>query len=555
MVRMPLSSPGAKGGLPLTDVVGALGGGLLRVSVDARGPDVDDVTLAEPASGVFGQEGDLLLGVGIETTEAAIGLLEAGHAVSTGGVVLRRGVARQRDVRGAAHRLRVPLVELADHASWAHVVWLLRGLFDRAATGAEVRSDGPVHDDLFALADACAALLDAPVTIEDTQSRVLAYSSRQDVGDPIRLSTIVGRKVPDAVLASLRGRGVFRRLATSNDPFFVPADRDLKARLVIPVRAAGEWLGSIWAVVDEPPPAPTIRSLTQSASVVALHLLRLRSQTDLARRVAADRLRTLLSGNTAEAESWLPPGPWRVVVLSGDPGLDQETRLDTWESAFRRNSWRQPLLAVLDDEVLALVRDDSAPGEPGDPTNPGTWAWLRHVVDDVASTRTHARASAGSAVRRLPQLARSRQEALEVHRISAQSSAHPTSPSTPPSTSGARSTSTSTPRARAVTVEDAWAEVTCERALSGIRAGVSPGPLADLHAHDVEHGTAYAATLAAWLDHPGDARTAAARLHVHPNTLRYRMSHLGDVVDLDLTDPATRLSARLELAALGFPPG
>jgi len=536
MSRMPLSSPGAKGGLPLADVVGALGGGLLRVAVDAPGPEIDDVTLAEPASGVYGQEGDLLLGVGVEAPEAAIALLEAGRAVHTGGVVLRRGVARQRAVRGAAHRLRVPLVELADHASWAHVVWLLRGLFDRAATGAEVRSDGPVHDDLFALADACAALLDAPVTIEDTQSRVLAYSSRQDVGDPIRLSTIVGRKVPDAVLASLRGRGVFRRLATSSDPFFVPADRELKARLVIPVRAAGEWLGSIWAVVDEPPPAATIRSLTQSASVVALHLLRLRSQTDLARRVAADRLRTLLSGNTAEAESWLPPGPWRVVVLSGDPGLDQETRLDTWESAFRRNSWRQPLLAVLDDEVLALVRDDSSPGAPGDPTSPGTWAWLQQVVDDVARTRTHARASAGSAVKRLPQLVRSRQEALEVHRISAQSSA--------PSTS----------RARAVTVEDAWAEVTRERALSGIRAGVAPGPLADLHAHDLEHGTAYAATLAAWLDHPGDARTAAARLHVHPNTLRYRMNHLADVVDLNLTDPATRLAARLELAALGFPP-
>ena len=108
---------------------------------------------------------------------------------------------------------------------------------------------------------------------------------------------------------------------------------------------------------------------------------------------------------------------------------------------------------------------------------------------------------------------------------------------------------------RAVTVEDAWAEVMCERAVSGIRSAVSPGPVAEVHAHDEEHGTAYAATLAAWLDHPGDPRAAAARLHVHPNTLRYRMAHLPDVVDLDLDDPATRLATRLELAALGYAPG
>lgn len=520
--------PTAPRGLTVGDVVGTLGGGLLRVAVEAVGPEVDDITLAEPASGVYGQAGDLLLGVGIESPEAAISLIESAHRAGTGGVVLRRSTARRREVRGAAHRLGLPLVELADHASWAHVVWLLRGVLDRAATGAAVRSDGPVHDDLFALADACAALVEAPVTIEDTQSRVLAHSARQDIADPVRVSTIVGRKVPDTVLASLRGRGVFRRLARSSDPFFVPADGDLRARLVLPVRVADEWLGSIWVVVDEPPSAETIRSLTQTASVVALHLLRLRSQTDLARRVAADRLRDLLSGNTAEAGGWLPAPPWRVVVLAGDPVLEPENRLDTWESACRRLSWRQPLLAILDDEVVGLLREVE-PDDPDARSTPGTWDWLRTVVDELRQTRPHARASAGSPVRRLPQLTRSRQEALEVHRLALAGRLEE----------------------GAVTVEDAWAEVVCERAVSGIRAVASPGPVAELHAHDEEHGTAYAATLAAWLDHPGDPKAAARSVHVHPNTLRYRMRKLPEIVDLDLADPVTRLATRIELRALG----
>ncbi len=525
---MPQTRTTGPRGLPIADVVGTLGGGLLRVAVDAPGPEVDDITLAEPASGVHGQAGDLLLGVGVESPEAAVALIEAARGVGSGGVVLRRGTARHREVRGAARRLGVPLVELADHASWAHVVWLLRGVLDRAATGAAVRTDGPVHDDLFALADACAALVEAPVTIEDTQSRVLAYSSRQDIADPVRVSTIVGRKVPDTVLASLRGRGVFRRLARSSDPFFVPADGDLRARLVIPVRAADEWLGSIWAVVDEPPAAETTRSLTQTASVVALHLLRLRSQTDLARRVAADRLRDVLTGNTAEAGRWLPAPPWRVVVLGGDPALEPENRLDTWESACRRLSWRQPLLAILDDDVVGLVRD-LEPDDPGAASAPGSWGWLRTVVDELRHSRPHARASAGSPVRRLPQLARSRHEALEVHRLALAGRLEE----------------------GAVTVEHAWAEVVCERAVSGIRAVASPGPVAELRAHDEEHGTAYAATLAAWLDHPGDPKAAAKCVHVHPNTLRYRMRKLPEIVELDLADPVTRLATRLELRALG----
>ena len=517
-------------GLPVTQLVGTIGGGLLTVVVDAAGRTVDDVTLAEPGSGVFGQAGDLLLGVGVDRPADAVALLEGASGVDCGAVVLRRGAARNAQVRSAAARYGVGLVELADHASWAHVVWLLRGVLDRAATGPAARAEGPVLDELLALADACAGLVGGPITIEDTQSRVLAYSSTQDVADPARVSTIVGRRVPDAVIASLRSRGVFRRLARSDTPFFVPAGRDLGARLVVPVRAGTEWLGSIWAVVDEEPPDDVRRSLAQTASVVALHLLRLRSQADLARRVAADRVRALLSGDTLEAEGWLPTPPWRVVVLagahdaSGGAGRgNPERELDVWESATRRRSWRQPLLAIFDGVALALVRD--APGD----TSPGTWEWLLGVVDEVATVTPTATASAGGRVSRVAALDRSRREATEVQRLR----------------EAGRVVATT------VTIEDAWAAVTNARALGGIWTEELLGPVETLREHDEAHGTAYLATVAAWLDHPGDPRAAARSIHVHPNTLRYRMQRLSEVVDLDLHDPETRLALRLQLRALG----
>ena len=54
-------------------------------------------------------------------------------------------------------------------------------------------------------------------------------------------------------------------------------------------------------------------------------------------------------------------------------------------------------------------------------------------------------------------------------------------------------------------------------------------------------------TLAAWLDAQGHARTAAESLHVHVQTLRYRLGRLHDVFGDSLDDPSRRLELALAL--------
>ncbi len=507
--------------LSVVDLTATLAG-LLTLGADPSAGEVDDLTIAEPAHGIVGQPGDLVLGVGIETTEAAVALVQAAAAAGAGGLVLRRTLARRRQVRDRARRDGLALVGLAEQASWAHVVWLLRGVIDRASTSmGDRRGDAPVQDDLFALADAAAALVDAPVTIEDAQSRVLAYSSRQDMTDPARVSTIVGRRVPDEVLASLRARGVFRRLARSSEPVFVPADPNgTLPRLVVPVRAGGEWLGSIWAVVEERPPADLVAELVQTSSVVALHLLRLRAQADLSRRVAADRLRGVLSGSTAGADGWLPAGPWRVVCLGGEGGASR--LLDLWESVSRRHAWNQPLLADLDGRAYAVVRDSEDP-------SPGTWGWLTSVIDRARGEALELTARAGRPAHVVGELERSKAEALEVERV----------------VGGGTGAAVA-----AVVHEDVWAQVTVARAAATLRGGDVLGPLEVLVAHDREQGSDDLRTLTAWLDHPGAPGEAARSIHVHPNTMRYRMNRIADLAGLDLDDPLVRLALRLQLAAL-----
>jgi hypothetical protein len=400
-------------------------------------------------------------------------------------------------------------------------------VIDRAAApGSPETGETGVYDELFALADAAATIVDAPVTIEDAQYRVLAYSSRQDRTDPARVSTIVGRRVPSDVIAHFRSRGVFRKLATGSQLIFVPQGPDgTLPRLVIPIRAGGELLGSIWAVVDGPVPEERLRDLQGAASGLALHLLRLRVQADVARRVSADRLRAALRApaRLSREELGLPRGPWRVVALGAHGGAGEMVHnLALWESITRRHGWRQPLVTDVGDVLFAVVVDE---GESA-----GSWRWLERLIQDIAADDPGLCAASGSAAMDLTDLLRSRTEAAEL--LALHGSARRRGP--------------------VLRFEDGWADVVVHRVVTAVPQVdlLVGGPLPDLVAHDRKHGTDYVATIAAWLEQQGDPNKAARELHVHPNTLRHRMRRLAAIARIDLESPRTRLALQIQLAAL-----
>jgi len=64
--------------------------------------------------------------------------------------------------------------------------------------------------------------------------------------------------------------------------------------------------------------------------------------------------------------------------------------------------------------------------------------------------------------------------------------------------------------------------------------------------HDAAGGR-LGASLLAYLDAFGDVRRASEQLHVHPNTLRYRLRRATAITGLDLDDPGDRLNAHLQL--------
>jgi sugar diacid utilization regulator len=57
------------------------------------------------------------------------------------------------------------------------------------------------------------------------------------------------------------------------------------------------------------------------------------------------------------------------------------------------------------------------------------------------------------------------------------------------------------------------------------------------------------ATLRAWLDHPGQVTRVAGELHVHPQTVRYRVAQLRELFGDRLEDPDARFELALALRA------
>lgn len=506
-------------------VVDRVGPTLLHVRLGGTAQHVSDVVIAEPGRRDQVGDGDLVLGVSVRTARDAVELIRHCGAKGAAAVLLKPPLPTRAAVLDATRTRELALVEVDASAAWAQVVWLLRSVLDAAADESEL-GDAPSGGlgDLFRLADAAAAVIDAPVTIEDANSRVLAYSSRQDRTDPARVSTIMGRRVPDDVLARFRSRGVFRELSRGRTTIFVPEQKDgTLPRLIVPIRMGGELLGSMWAVVPGPVSAERAAAFADTAPVVALHLLRRRATEDAERRRSAELVRSVLDGRGSvrlvAAELNLADVPHRVVAIASqtqDTLGAEGQRLALWER-ITTGVGRHPAVAELHDVLYAVVPDQD--GEGG-------WPSLRAAL---AGDRTPTLVAAGPPVR-LADLAESRAMAEELLAL-------------------LRAGLVSGPM---TSHEQAWPVLVLHRAaVAAAGAGATEfGPLPLLLAQDEGSGTSYVDTLYEWLRHPGDPRAASRALRIHPNTLRYRVARLTELVAVDLEDPDVRLALLTQLTAL-----
>jgi hypothetical protein len=91
----------------------------------------------------------------------------------------------------------------------------------------------------------------------------------------------------------------------------------------------------------------------------------------------------------------------------------------------------------------------------------------------------------------------------------------------------------------------------CELMLHGgdttLAADLAARVLAPLGELRPKAATRLRETLRAWLDHPGQVQAVAERLHVHPQTVRYRVAQLRELFGDSLDDPDARFELALAL--------
>jgi DNA-binding PucR family transcriptional regulator len=527
----------------LRQLVAAVGEPLVDVVESPAGLDVPLTGLAivDPDDEPDQYSGQLVLVIGARGHDAVaiVRTVARGRAAA---VAVKAGGAVD-ELRAAAAGAGVALLVVRPDVRWERLESLARDVLD---SGGDTGEGGP--GELFSLAQTVALLTHGIVSIEDTASRVLAYSrSDSDAAqvDELRRLSILGWQGPPGYLRMLREWGVFDRLRTGEEVVHVDEHVDLgiRRRLAVGIHAGQRQLGTIWVQEGATPFAERAADvLVGAARVAAGHLIRRRSRQAPDARWSRDLVAGLLDGRTnpglvagmfgldehgsalvvafaVRDRGSLPAGDRATHELS----LAELTDVVSVHAATYR---RAALTASHDARVYAVL-----PDVPRDRAEPALLAMCAQVAAmTLRRTGVRVQAGIGSTVAGLADVAASRGEADRVLDAMA---------------SGAEDSTVAA-------FADLRAEVLLNQTLGLLQASpdLRDPAVALLVGYDRDHGTDLVGSVVAWLDAMGDVRVAAQRLTVHPNTLRYRVRRAVAVSGLRLDDPRARLMHHLQLLAV-----
>jgi len=342
------------------------------------------------------------------------------------------------------------------------------------------------EDNLFTLASSLAELLGAPVTIEDTDTVVLAYSGGAQAVDDARIGTILSRRVPDHFRQLLNEAGVFERMRAEPGVVYVDlGSTEMTPRAVIAVRDGDEVIGAIWAAVTCAPTAAQESVLRSAVPLVARRMVLERDRADLAHRTSSARMADLLSGGVqaGRAADEVGMGAPFTVAAMGMPDASKPlpARVVGSVGLHLDALAARAVIAQPEDVAYAVIGAGQLP--------------VRRILqaDLVLDALQHLKKPGVVA---------------------------------------------GLPDSLATVLALQLSEIVTE--LSAV------SPLTALRRFDRQHGSELVASVRSYLDHGGDIADAAAALHVHPNTLRNRLRRAADC-GVVLGDPDTRLVLMLHL--------
>ncbi|BAU26681.1 DNA-binding PucR family transcriptional regulator [Aneurinibacillus soli] len=399
--------------------------------------------------------------------------------------------------------------------------------------------------DLMELADLIAERLENPITIEDMNHHVVAYSMHDDATDPVRIQTIMKRKVPESVLVRFWKDGVIQALMHSDDPVRIPAARDvgLDSRVAVSIRRGTEVFGYIWVQeANRTLEDADLIVLKQAARLALPGLLHRKNRYEQNEGKRKQLLWRLLSRSRETDSRAVEKEAHELgVSLSGVLEVlvfEASCSEGVWERMQKELAYllehlgdffvfRQLLLWTFDGRHLIVLAGMHA-GEEKQMHEAS-----RVFVNELQTRLTrrfgqeYLAAGHGNPVLQLGDIWRSYQQALEVLHLKN---------CFPIELAGAVG----------------YSELGIYRLFPKMKQwneeqGYQNDKLVRLVTYDQQNQSNLVETLDVFLRVAGKVNTAAQQLHIHPNTLAYRLKRISEVGGIDLQDANDRVTLFLDL--------
>lgn len=386
------------------------------------------------------------------------------------------------------------------------------------------------------LADRIAESLGCPVTIEDANHRIVSYSKHETNVDEARTATIMRRKVPEPVINGLWKHGIMAKLFESDQPVIVKKidNVGLGHRLAISVRRNKEILGFIWAQTNDISiTSEHLEEMKESAQLVSHHLLRQQAKKKKNDENRKEFFWQLLTGslqNASEIKKLAKKfhmnlhGQLCVAVFEFTEEMSQAVERHAYYLTETLHQTRVVSRIFDDQQLILLVRTDNQ-----EDANEMNQAFIREFTQKMKE-RLHFEDMEGAfgLIYDSPTIINdSYRQALKVLELKEQ---YP---------DGLR-------------FVDNYQDLGVYQFINELaalqkRENYKNDALIHIKAYDERNNSVLLETLKVFLDKNSNVHQAAAHMHIHTNTLNYRLKRIKEIGSIDFKDTNQKTMLYLDL--------
>jgi DNA-binding PucR family transcriptional regulator len=387
-------------------------------------------------------------------------------------------------------------------------------------------------ESLEALADTISEVLSCPVTIEDANHKLIAYSSHDSQSDTARTATIIGRRVPENVIQALWREGIIQQLMESDEPIRISAISKigLGNRLAVSIRGNSEVLGYIWVLENgERLGEIAFNQLKQAAQAARTKLIQLQIKHQKAEQGFQDFFWQLLTGHLksdssirlqADQLGIRLPVSFHIIVMQFETEITEKQHRQISYMITTTQRIGVIFHSVHEDQLILLLAGPAAKAR----TDGHTAAF--HYLSEQLKDRYEVaivREGSGSTYEDYVKAASSYQEALTVLQILTKFPGE--------------------------TKAVYYSELGYFRFLPLLmkEPRVDNASLQKIKAYDLIHKSDLLNTLEAFLGKDSNIKETAQALHVHMNTLTYRLKRITEIGSVDLNNMNQKVTLYLDM--------